>query len=242
MKSTIFILLIALFSVLISCEKETHENPYKGLLKRKLHYRSNQDSIPMSISDYEYDSKLRLKKVQTNLHTELFEYNQNDKLIRKFTYQIIENVSTLTDSTIYQYQNGNLIFEESIQVPVADNSSSAQTRYEYENSKLVRKKYYQDHHFWGMTSCEYSNNLLTKEIHFTDSIGTKIQSYVKYLYDENKLSMAALVEYSGGVNQGLTLLAVYYIYDEDGNLVIENAEQSEETSAWLTYCYRYEYY
>jgi hypothetical protein len=93
-----------------------------------------------------------------------------------------------------------------------------------------------------MASCEYSNNLLTKEIHFTDSIGTKIQSYRKYMYDENKLSMAALVEYNGGVNQGTTLQVVYYIYDEDGNLVIENAEQNEEISIWITYCYRYEYY
>ena len=242
MKSTIFILLIALFSGLISCNKDSFENPYKGLLKRKLFYRSNQDSTPVSISDYKYDSKLRLKTIQDNFTTESFEYNQNDEQIRKLTYQVNENVSTLTDSTIYQYQDGNLIFEESIQLPDTGNSFSAQIRYEYENSKLVRKKNYWNHQFLALTTYEYSNNLLMKEIHFTDSIGTRPQSYRKYIYDENKLSMSALVEFSGGVNQGLTLLAVYYIYDEDVNLVIENAEQSEEISAWITYCYRYEYY
>ncbi|GEM_PF-3146470 len=236
MKSTIFILLIALFSVVISCKKEVPENPYKGLLKRKLFYRSNQDSTPVSISDYYYDSEKRLKKIQDNFATELFEYNQNNELIRKLTYQNDANETSLIDTTIYRYQSGNLVYEEY--------SSSLQIRYEYEyeNSKLIKKKNYRNNNFEGMTSYEYSNNLLAKEIYFTDSIGTRPQSYRKYIYDENKLSMSALVQYGGGVNQGSTLQIVYYIYDEGGNLVIENAEQSEEISAWITYCYRYEYY
>lgn len=241
MKSTIFILLIGLFSVLISCEKETHENLYKGLLKRKLVYWSVQDTSPKSISDYEYDSKLRLRKIQDNLYTELFEYNQNDELIRKFTYQTDGGGTTLYDTTFYKYQEGKLVYEESIHLPPSSYSSSLQTKYEYENSKLIRKTKYRNHVFEGLTVYEYSGDLCSKELNFRDSTAVQIESYRGFGYDKSKLLMSTLVGFASG-DQKYMLQTVYYIYDDSGNLIIEYAIQDMEISAWISYCYRYEYY
>lgn len=240
MKSTIFILLIALFSVVLSCEKETHENPYKGLLKRKFFYRSIQDSIPVSISDYEYDSKLRIKKVQDNLYTELFEYNQNDELIRKYTYQTDGGGTDLYDTTFYKYQEGKLVYEESIHLPPSSSLSSIQTIYEYENSKLIRKKNYRDHVFEGLTLYEYSGDLCFKELNFRDSTAVQIGSYRSYAYENRKLLMSTLVGFAAR-GQKYILQTVYYIYDDSGNLILEYATQNMEISAWISYCYRYEY-
>lgn len=240
MKSKIFILLIALFSVVISCEKETHENPYKGLLKRKSFYRSNQDSTPVSISDYEYDSKLRLKTIQDNSHREIFEYNENNELIRKSGYKIDNNGSTLSDTTHYEYQKGDLVFEETCYL-TNGNIDTYQFQYEYENSKLIRKQEYHNHDFWRMTEYEYLNDLCIKEMNFSDSIGTWLNYYKKHMYDNQKLSMSAMITIQGVGYPGTTLQVIYYFYDDSGKLVFENAEQREDVGG-LEYCYRYEYY
>ena len=140
MKTTIYISLIVLLSVFISCKKDTPEiSNHKGKLKRKLEFWSIKDTIPRNISGYQYDSKDRLVKIQANYSTELFEYNLDDQLIGKYDYQIDGNGSTLSDTTSYKYQNGNLVYEERVGVPLIDPSNSFQTNYEYDHSKLVKK-------------------------------------------------------------------------------------------------------
>ena len=184
MKPILSILLIVLFSVFISCEKETIDKPSnQGLLKRKLEYRSIQDTIPRSISDYEYDWKRRLVKIQDLHSSQLFEYNQKDQLIRKFSYVIDESGSSLRDTTWYKYQNGKLVYEESIPLPPSDFTYTYQIKYEYENSKLVKKKEYQDHQFRGMIVYEYKNDLLITEINYIDSLRTDYYTRKDYAYD-----------------------------------------------------------
>jgi len=242
MKPTTPILLIVLFSVLISCEKETPQLPlHHGMLKRKLYYSTIKDTIPRNIFDYEYDSKNRLIKIQANNSTELFEYNEDNQLFRKYGYRIDESGSSLSDSICYKYQNGNLISEE-LNYVTAIHSTSSQIIYEYENSKLIRKKEYSDHVFWRMTSYEYSGSLCIRENQYNDSIGSQMSHYRTNIYDNGKLSISSFISVQGGIFNEQPILVIYYLYDENGNLIIESAEQSMEISAWLSYFYRYEYY
>jgi len=243
MKPTISIILIVLLSVFISCEKDTPEVAnHKGKIKRKLEYMSTRDTIPRNISDYEYDSKDRLVKIMSYRGSELFEYNQNDELIRKCNYQIDGNSSTLSDTTTYKYQNGNLVYEERIGVPLTGHSNSFQTNYEYDNSKLIKKKEYRNHTIEIMTLYEYSGSLCTRENHYFDTIGSNLIHYRNNLYDNGILSVSELIVVQGGVYDGLPIQVIYYLYDEKGNLIIESAEQAEYISASLSYLKRYEYY
>jgi len=242
MNPKISFLSVIIFLVFLSCQKDTFETPnHSGKLKRKLSFRSVQDTVPYSISEYQYDSKGRIQMIQDKLNTELFEYNKNNDLIRKFTYQTDIPGTTLSDTTYYKYQNGKLVFDESIQLPVSEYSSSIQSRYEYENSKLIRKKIYRDHHFERMTDYEYLGELCSKELYYNDSTGVRINSFRDFAYDNNKLSMSTLIGFAAG-NRKYVLQVVYYIYDDSGNLVLEYAEQNMEISAWISYSSRYEYY
>jgi hypothetical protein len=244
MKTIIPVFSIAFCLLLLSCNKDNAEfsNPDHGKLKRKLYYRWTNDTVPYRISEYQYDSKGRIAKIQDNLSTEeLFEYNKNDELIRKFTYQTDASGTSLQDTTCYKYENGKLIYEESTQLPVSEYSSSVQIKYEYANSKLIWEKQYQNHIFSSMTEYEYSGDLCSKELYYVDSTRVQLYSYRSFVYDKNKLSMTTLIGYAAG-NQKYFLQSVYYIYDDSGNLIIEDAEQNMEISGWISYMYKYEYY
>jgi hypothetical protein len=243
MKSILSIISAIVFLLLFSCGKETFDNQYrKGMLKRKLSYRWAQDTVPYLISEYEYDSRLRLKKIKSDHNVELFEYNQDNQLVRKSDYSIDADGLTLNDTTRYRYEDGKLVFEETNNLPPMFYNYTFQTNYEYENSKLIRKTKYRDHTFFeSLTRYEYSGDLCTNEMYYNDSIGESINSIRSYIYETNVLSMSTLIGYASG-NRKNWLQSVYYIYDDTGNLIIEYAEQSMETSAWIRYCYRYEYY
>ena len=238
MKTAISILLVVLFSVFISCKKETFENPTKGLLKRKLTYRFIQDTIPRNISEYQYDLKRRLVKIQDNYSTQLFDYNPYDRLIRKYGYRVDGSGSTLRDTTYYKYQDGNLVYVETIPIKQDNYSYSHQTRYEYENLKLVKKKEYIDHQFSEMTVYEYTNNLCAREIYYNDSIGKGYYTYKNYVYDENnQLALSTIIN-----KDEWLLQSAYYFYDDDGNLIWEYGEQIAEVQASFVFYNRYEYY
>jgi hypothetical protein len=242
MKPPVSILLAILFLLLLSCGKETFENQYKkGKFKRKLSYHSAQDTVPYLISEYEYDSRLRLKRIKSIRGEEIFEYNRDNELVKKSGYFLNANGLTLNDTTRYRYEDGKLVLEENCYL-LPGLIQTSQIRYEYENSKLIRKTRYRDHTFFeSSTRYEYSGDLCTKEIHCNDTLGESINSIRSYIYEKNVLSMSTLIGYSSGDRKNW-LQSVYYIYDNVGNLIIEYAEQSMETSAWIRYCYRYEYY
>lgn len=244
-KRILSILLIVLFLLFISCQKDTPDTTtaHHGKLKRVLYYWTNRDTVPNYISDYEYDSKNRLVKIQNQGYTQLLKYNQAEQLIGKYGYTINGDGSTLSDSISYTYQNGNLVNEEwNFEQPINYSKSSIQTRYEYENSKLIRKKEYRDHQFWRLTLYEYSGSLCTHENQYNDSIGTEMFQYRTHLYDNGKLSISKLIIAPSGIFDERAIQVIYYLYDENGNLIMESAEQSNEIQAWISYFNRYEYY
>lgn len=234
------ILLIVLFSIFVSCEKDTPDTLplHHGKLKRKLIYEYIGDTIPRVISEYEYDLKERLVKIQDTYSTQLFKYNQNDELIRKYNYQVDGSGTTLSDTTWYKYLNGNLVYEETIPLQESNNTLTHQIKYEYENSKLYRKKEYIDHRFDEMTVYEYKNDLCSKEIHYPDSLVSGYYWFTDYVYDDNHhLAVSSLRN-----SYNWLLMAGYYFYDDDGNLVWEYGEQIAEVQAALGFYNRYEYY
>jgi hypothetical protein len=208
-----------------------------------LHYWTIRDTVPKYISDYEYDSKDRLVKIQDQGYTQLLKYNLAEQLISKYGYTINGAGSTLSDSVSYTYQNGNLVDEEwNFEQPIHYSKSSIQTRYEYENSNLIRKKEYRDHQFWRLTLYEYSGSLCTRENQYNDSIGVDMFQYRTNQYDNGKLSISSLIDFMGGFYNNMPIQVTYYLYDENGNLIMESAEQSYEIQAWISYFNRYEYY
>ncbi|HAH24318.1 MAG TPA: hypothetical protein DCL77_11290 [Prolixibacteraceae bacterium] len=225
----------------MSCQKDAPETPpHHGMLKRVLHYQSSKDTFPASISEYEYDSKDKLVRIQEKDAFELFKYNQQGQLSLKSVYQINGDGSTLSDSTSYSYQNGNLIFEELIYLPPTNSSiESYQTKYEYEDSKLTRKKEYMDHQFRRLTKYKYSGSLCIRENQYYDSIGSYMDAYKIHIYENDQLSMSNFIITQGG---DTVVQVIYYLYDENGNLITESAEPAWETATWFSYINRYEYY
>lgn len=240
MKSIVTVLLLVLVSlVFFSCEKEPVDDPYEGRIKRVKHYGSIQDTIVRAIEEYQYDSKKRLKAIESEGGTVKFVYNGSNQLIGK--YYINENPD-FNDTITYVYKDGKLVVE--LQNSNRANSAYFQilkTVYEYENTKLVKRKNYRDNIFERMTVYEYKDDLVKKESLYYDSLGVDIVTISSHYYDEHK--KLAFTTRMHSHSQGMAWLqSIYYFYNEHGDLDLEYAEQSNDLSAWITFCRRYEYY
>ncbi|HET6557493.1 MAG TPA: hypothetical protein VFG54_09280 [Prolixibacteraceae bacterium] len=241
MKSIVTVLLLVLVSlVFFSCKKEPVEDPYEGRIKRVKHYGSIQDTIVRAIEEYQYDSKKRLKAIESEGGTVKFEYNANNQLIGK--YYIKENPD-FNDTITFVYKDGKLVVEQ--QNSNRANSAYFQTIktvYEYENAKLVKRKKYRDNIFEQLTVYEYKDDLVKKESVFNDSLGVDLETIRSHYYDEYKKLSFTTTMLDANWQGMVWIQSIYYFYNEHGDLDLEYAEQSNDLSAWITFCRRYEYY
>lgn len=243
MKSTIVSLLFALvFLMFFSCENDSFEDPYQGRIKKVKYYNSVQDTIVRNVEEYKYDARNRLIAIENKGGSVKLIYNTNNQLIGKCSYYNDNGVSVLNDSTRYIYGDLKLVAEEEYSVLVNNLFQyKMKVVYEYENDKLVKRKRYRDSIFEQLIVYEYKDDLLKKESIYTDSLGIYLDYTKSHYYDEHKkLSFTTSMNHN---YQGYAWLqTIYYFYNEHGDLDLEYAEQTNEISAAITYCRRYEYY
>lgn len=240
MKSTVLYLLFALvFLIFFSCEKESEDDPYTGRIKRVKHYFSVQDTIVRAIQEFQYDSKNRLMAIESEGSTVKYEYNDNNQLIGKY---YIQSNPDFNDTITYIYKDGKLVVE--LQHSNRANSTFFQTiktTYEYEDEKLVKRKVYRDSLFQELRVFEYKDDLLKKESVYYDSLGINLHYITSHHYDDhNKLAVSSKA-YTTATYMAW-FQSIYYFYNEHGDLDLEYSEQSDQISAGITYCRRYEYY
>lgn len=222
-----------------SCKKDSVEDPYQGRLIRVKHYFSIQDTIVRAIQEYQYDSKNRLKAIESEGSTVKYEYNANNQLIGKY---YIQSNPDFNDTITYIYKDGKLVVE--LQPSNRANSTYfkiIKTTYEYEDEKLVKRKIYRDSLFQELRVFEYKDNLLKKESVYYDSLGIDLHYITNHHYDDhNKLAVSSKA-YATATYMAW-FQSIYYFYNEHGDLDLEYSEQSDQISAGITYCRRYEYY
>lgn len=239
MKSTVAVLMLALISVMFfSCEKEPVEDSYQGRIKRVKHYSSIQDTVVRNIEEYQYDSKNRLTAIESEGSTVKFEYNSNNQLVRK--YYLYENPD-YNDTITYVYKDEKLVVElQHSDPPNNIYFHNMMTVYEYENVRLVKSKKYMNNIFQQLIVYEYKDDLVKKASFYSDSLGLYLHTVRSHYYDENnKLSfITSMYANSRGM---AWLQSIYYFYNEHGDLDLEYSEQSDQISAGITYCLRYEY-
>lgn len=240
MKALTPFLILAFFTVLISCQKDPHESPdpVQSLLKRKLYFNSIDDKEPYAVLNYEYDSNAKLvRTLSGKSFIDSFTYNSINKLAYKRSF---ENRYTdgfnLVDSTCYQYKDNLLVSEISYfpeySYPIR------YFRYEYENSKLRKKYEFNYSSFVLLTNYDYSGNLCYKETCFADSTGLKLTTNQLHQYKYGKLIKSELFGFNGTKIQ-----EIKYLYDATGNLITEEGlKPNVETAQPYFYVIRYEYY
>ena len=226
-----------------SCNKDENE-PEKVLLRTKKWYASKDESIPRITYKFEYDSDDRLFRINS-YHKEtndifgycVYRYNTEGNLEESRDYSYANDVSgwVLSDSTIYKYENGLLIFSQTYYPP--PNSYVVSYQYEYEGSSLKEENRFDTNGFLCSILYDYANGLCTKETRFVDS-GLKNISDYRIHYYENGLRIRSDVYNS----QNQVIQIITFEYDLDGNLILEVSEKTDFTVvAPLDYMYRYEY-
>ena len=243
-KITILLSLIVFISY-FSCSRDDIVTPEKALLKIKYWYHSINDTIPIRTSEYQYDNRKRLEKInyyKRNTDTlfiyDLFEYTMNNELVNKYTYHYANDSLgwLLSDSTHYGYENVKLILEETYYPP--PNSYQVSFQYEYENSKIVKKYRYVSQQFLHCITYDYANEVCIKETRFTDYNLNVIGDYTIHYFDEELLLRS---EKYTPQNQNFQIIA--YTYNDAGNLIIEESKGTEFPVAKpMDYVIRYEYY
>lgn len=224
-------------SLFHSCEEEPYVSTPDSRIKRVLYSFTTNDTVPLRTFEYTYDSKKRLTKIQDEWWTELFEYNSKDQLLHKILVNNDSRSEILADTTYYEYNDGLLVSEKRQRWNSPSESYINKSVYEYDQSRLIRKKNYDSGGFEDMVIYEYTGDLLTKEITYRDSTATDYQLIREYRYDKDKLSLCTLINSDKWIIQ-----VVYSLYDQIGRLDLEYSIQHEGISAGLTYCKRYEYY
>ena len=241
----IFLLMGAVIMLLCtSCKKDENE-PEKVLLRSKKWYASKEESIPRITYKFEDDSDDRLFRINS-YHKEtnemfgyrVFRYNTEGNLEVSRDYSYANDVLgwVLSDSTIYKYENGLLIFSQTYNPP--PNSYAISYHYEYEGSSLKKESRFDNKELLYIILYDYSNGLCTKETRFEDAGLTSKSSHIIYHY-ENGLRIISDVYNS----QNQVIQIITYEYDLNGNLILEVSEKTEiEIVAPIDYMYRYEYY
>jgi len=239
MKTRFWFCFIMCCTMLVSCNKDSAVVPELSeyLLKRKLLFRSIDDKIPQFIYEYRYDSEKRLVRIMNDSQGfDSLIYNSKSELIQKYQFEKNrEGKYIMTDSTNYRYIDGFL--SQEISYDPWYSSVRFKYRYEYINTKLVRKYEFYYQNFISFTSYEYSGDYCTKETSYTDSIGSTISTCQIHYYKNKRLSGTELFGFNGS-----KLQIISYSYDDSGNLVTEEAKHPNPNAAKLYYyVIRYEY-
>jgi hypothetical protein len=246
-KSFLIIYTIIVF-VLSACSPDENNVPdliYKARLWRISHLTTVKDSTPFCFDYYSYDSKNRIVKewnclkviadTNTKFAYTKFMYNNSDqkKAMIRYYHCCNDNEWTINDSTSFEYDDG-LLAKEEIFIP----SSGAHKifTYHYENNLLVRK-FYTDGYYMHWVLFEYKDSLCVKEMQCSDSVGTKIQFYTIHSYYNNIKVRSEL--YAGDIN---TLgQIINYTYNDNQQLILEEAIGNPDWSGPLSHIYRYDY-
>jgi hypothetical protein len=248
MKTTMLVLDLVLIFSLLSCIEGTIVSPEKNsnaIIKRKSFYNYVEDKIPYKTYEYLYDDEGKLQKIYHYLgnHSskaygyELYRYTSDNKIINRITYSYANDSSgwILHDSTYYSYYNGRLMGEETFYFTVS--LDSVAYKYEYENSHLIRKFKYYNHQLESYTRYDYSGNFCIKETMFSDSLGLDTMEYIIHQYENGILFKSEKFIDNNKIQ------IITYTYDDKGNLIIEEAKQTDFTIVRpMYYVIRYEYY
>jgi hypothetical protein len=142
----------------------------------------------------------------------------------------------LDDSCSYNFENNLLVLEENY-YPYP-NDYHVSYRFEYENSKIVRKNNYTNEQFESSVLYEYENNICIKETRFRDFELTNIDSYLLNYYEGNFLIRSERYDWQNRKFQVIT-----YTYDNAGKLITEEANKTDWTVvASMEYFLLFEYY
>ena len=241
--STVFVL--ALFSCNQDITNQLKENK-EYLIKNKLYYNYIEDTIPVKIYTYLYDNERKLEKIYNYPGNRpefaygyiLFEYSFNDELVNKYTYHYANDSIgwLLHDSTHYSSEYGRITQEETFYFTVS--SDRVLYNYEYQNSNLIKIYKYANQHLDDYILYEYSGNLCMKESTYSDSLGYNLEQFILHYFIDSILTKSE--KYTGDSNK---IQIITYTYDNEGNLIIEEAEGTEfPVVKSMDYIIRYEYY
>jgi hypothetical protein len=241
------VLLITFIFTILSCDKVDVVEPgnnAESKVKRKLYYNYITDEIPFKTSEYLYDNEKRLERINhysgsssNTFGYEIFEYSSDNKIINRLTYQYTNDsiVWVLYDSTYYSYYNERLMNEETLYF--SSSSDYISYKYEYENSYLVRKFKYYNYQLESYTKYDYSEGFCIKETMFSDSVGLNTIEYLIHHYENG-----VLLKSERFISNGNNIQIITYTYNEEGNLTIEEAKQTDFTVVKpMYYVIRYEY-
>ncbi|MEW6507234.1 MAG: hypothetical protein AB1432_05755 [Bacteroidota bacterium] len=249
MKTTMLVLDLVLIFSLLSCIEGTIVSPEKNsnaIIKRKSFYNYVEDKIPYKTYEYLYDDEGKLQKIYHYLgnHSskayeyELYRYTCDNKIINRITYSYANDSSgwILYDSTYYSYYNGRLKGEETFYFTVS--LDRVAYKYEYENSHLIRKFKYYNHQLESCTMYDYSGGFCIKETMFSDSLGIDTMEYIIHQYENG-----ILIKSERFIGNGRKIQIITYTYNDKGNVIIEEAKQTDFTIVKpMYYVIRYEYY
>lgn len=223
---------IVLSLILLSCRKEEININQEVSLKRKLEFDSKTSVIPKARWEYHYDAFQRLSHVIQNDHIETrFIYDDENKLINKKSFYLEDNY--LIDSTVYLYSYEELTEE----VKYNKTNEPYRTIYEYNNSNITKKTEYRGDKILTITIYEYNNGLCIREVMNNGRIDTQ---FITHQYSDNELIVSSV--YVINPNANTLIQQIFYTYDEEGNLILEESIQmTPELVNDLNYIFVYKY-
>jgi hypothetical protein len=232
------ILYFLLFALLvISCNDDDDKQELHTRLKRKIQVDSPVSTLKV-VWEYHYDLSGRLDKITSgNWFEEKYIYDNYDQLINKkvFHYANDEMGWLINDSSVYKYADGKL--SEELKYG-SSNELYLRIEYEYENSKLIKKTTFFTESEYSIINYEYSGQLCIKE---KMGSGSKVTDFIVHYYSEGKLQLSERYNIRYDSSNSL-LQQIIYTYNENGDLVLEEAIQIEqELVANLNYTFKYEY-
>lgn len=232
----------------LSCQKDDSEisASLEKMINRKLYFEFIEDKEPIWVSEYHYNNEAKLdtiyyysgQNLEKAYQFELFRYNSVNEIVNKLTFHYANDSIgwLLHDSTYYGYENGKLILEETLFFTLS--SDHILLKYEYENSKLIRKYNCSEQQLLSCWTYDYSGDLCVKESMFLDGLCENLYDYTIHIYEDGLLMKSEKYKSNDALKQ-----IIIYTYDEKGNLIIEESKKIDfSLTRPLDYVYRYEYY
>ncbi|MDA3870848.1 MAG: hypothetical protein PF551_00675 [Candidatus Marinimicrobia bacterium] len=243
-----YLMFLLTFLLLLSCSNEQIVNPVLSPIdnattgvKSKIFYPSLESTQILSTEEFEYNNQDQLlRKIyygdtkEMVYHYELFNYDNDGKLINKLNYHNNVNSPTgfiLLDSTVYLYSE-NFLTTEEITYPYSNIFTSYS--YIYDGKNLVKKTKYHNDALESYSTFEYKNGNLSKEITY-DKNSIVIESK-EYKY--TNLHLAEIVIYS---STDEAKRKIQYSYNGSGKIVLEEVDELLIYSSSLPYVVKYVY-
>ncbi|MBR3751019.1 MAG: hypothetical protein IKK58_04535 [Clostridia bacterium] len=184
------------------------------------------------IFEREYDAKgrlialtdlnsLALSSARRPYYNEEYIYDDSSRLIKKITIDVRYTRSV----TEYTYENGLLVKESITDYYDAENSSTAQREYSYDNEgRVIKNEYFRGAYSYSITYT-YDRDLLVKVVYWRRNTDNKESTDVKsYRYDEMGRRVETVsVTGVGSERENTTKTSIEY--DLKGNKIKETVEK-----------------